>query len=271
MIEELGGGGNLLAHYTQGAGIDDPLAMTGAGGTYFYHADGLGSITSLTDPAGALAASYVYDSFGKLSGSTGTVTNAFQYTGRDFDSEAGLYYYRARYYDPTTGRFISEDPVGFLAGVNFYEYAANSPSNLIDPTGLRQMKPCCPKREEKNILALAESAREQINILEAGGKYRARHGQELARTTCLGFREPNGKPNAGPAGQAVTTMHVDPDQEPCVYECVLKHEMVHQRQCATFGTRLYRVPVQQQEIPAFTMELGCYIKMIREGGLGRSQ
>ena len=52
MTEELGAGGNLLAHYTQGAGIDEPLAMTGTGGTYFYHADGLGSITSLTDATG---------------------------------------------------------------------------------------------------------------------------------------------------------------------------------------------------------------------------
>ena len=52
VVAELGGGGNLLAYYTQGEGIDEPLAMTGAGGTYFYHADGLGSITSLTDCLG---------------------------------------------------------------------------------------------------------------------------------------------------------------------------------------------------------------------------
>ena len=74
ITEELGAGGNLLAHYTQGAGIDEPLAMTGTGGTYFYHADGLGSITSLTDGSGQLAASYVYDSFGNLTASTGTIT-----------------------------------------------------------------------------------------------------------------------------------------------------------------------------------------------------
>ena len=72
VTEELAAGGNLLAHYTQGAGIDEPLAMTGTGGTYFYHADGLGSITSLTDGTGNVAASYVYDSFGKLTASTGT-------------------------------------------------------------------------------------------------------------------------------------------------------------------------------------------------------
>jgi RHS repeat-associated protein len=136
VVEELGGGGNLLAHYTQGAGIDEPLAMTGAGGTYFYHADGLGSITSLTDTTGNLAASYVYDSFGKLTASTGTITNPFQYTGREFDSETGLYYYRARYYDPEAGRFLAEDPIGFGVGLNFYAYGGNGPVNFTDPSGL---------------------------------------------------------------------------------------------------------------------------------------
>jgi RHS repeat-associated protein len=136
ITEELGGGGNLVAHFTQGVTIDEPLALTGSGGTYFYHADGLGSITSMTDTSGNLAASSVYDSFGKLAASTGTITNPFQYTGREFDSESGLYSYRARYYDPKAGRFISEDPVGFGAGDNFYRYVENNPTILIDPSGL---------------------------------------------------------------------------------------------------------------------------------------
>jgi RHS repeat-associated protein len=133
VVEELGGGGNLLASYTQGAGIDEPLAMTRIGGTYFYHADGLGSITSLTDTTGNVAATYVYDSFGKLTASTGAITNPFQYTGREFDTETGLYYYRARYFDPKAGRFISQDPVH--SGVNFYDYVTNNPTLSVDPFG----------------------------------------------------------------------------------------------------------------------------------------
>jgi RHS repeat-associated protein len=136
MIEELGGGGNLLADYTQGAGIDEPLATTGTGGTYFYHADGLGSITSLTDSTGNVAASYVYDSFGKLTASTGSITNPFQYTAREFDSETGLYYYRARNYDPNAGRFLSEDPIRMVGGLDFYSYVKNNPVASNDPTGL---------------------------------------------------------------------------------------------------------------------------------------
>lgn len=66
--------------------------------------------------------------------STGSLTNPFR-TARDFDSETGLSYYRARHYDPATGRFLSEDPSAFIGGVNFYRYVRNDPLRLIDPTG----------------------------------------------------------------------------------------------------------------------------------------
>jgi RHS repeat-associated protein len=135
VTEQLGGGGNLLAHYTQGAGIDEPLAIAETGGSYYYHADGLGSITSLTGGSGQLANSYVYDSFGNLTASAGTVTNPFQYTAREFDSETGLYYYRERYYDPGIGRFLSEDSLGFYGGTNFFTYTANGPIGRSDPFG----------------------------------------------------------------------------------------------------------------------------------------
>jgi RHS repeat-associated protein len=91
----------------------------------------------------ALANTYTYDSFGKLTASTGTVTNPFQYTGREPDSETGVYYYRARYYDPNVGRFLSEDPARFGTGtIDFYSYVENSPLDFNDPTG---NAPCCQK------------------------------------------------------------------------------------------------------------------------------
>ena len=83
-----------------------------------------------------MANSYTYDSFGKLTASTGTVTNHFQFTGREFDTDANFYYYRARFYDPTAGRFLSEDPVGFKSESNFYAYVRNNPISLIDSSGL---------------------------------------------------------------------------------------------------------------------------------------
>jgi RHS repeat-associated protein len=90
----------------------------------------------VTNGTGALANTYTYDSFGKVTASTGTLANAFLYTNREFDSETSLSYYRARYYDPTIGRFLSEDPISFEAGVNFYAYVLNNPTNTIDPLGL---------------------------------------------------------------------------------------------------------------------------------------
>jgi RHS repeat-associated protein len=103
--------------------------------TSFYHVDGLGSVTSLSSGAGALAETYGYDSFGKQTSSSGSLTNPFQYTAREFDLETSLYYYRARYYDPQSGRFLSEDPANFGGGPNFYVYSLNNPINLRDPRG----------------------------------------------------------------------------------------------------------------------------------------
>jgi RHS repeat-associated protein len=136
LIEETDVNGAVVARYTDGASIDEPLATLRAGATSFYEQDGLGSVTSLTNAAGAVAETYAYDSFGKLTASSGSITNPFQYTGREFDSETGLYYYRARHYDPTSGRFLSEDPLGFGGEMNFYRYVENNPVLLIDPFGL---------------------------------------------------------------------------------------------------------------------------------------
>jgi RHS repeat-associated protein len=135
-VADLDGTGNLVARYTQGAGIDEPLAQLRSGTVGYYDQDGLGSVTTLSSTTGTIGNSYTYDSFGNLVGSTGSVANPFQYTGRDFDSETGLRYYRARYYDPLTGRFIGEDPMQFLGSINFYSYVGNSPVGANDPSGL---------------------------------------------------------------------------------------------------------------------------------------
>jgi RHS repeat-associated protein len=96
----------------------------------------LGSVTSLTTSVGVLGNTYTYDSFGKLTASTGAIVNRFEYTGRELDPETGLYFYRARYYDSTAGRFISEDPhKEVLRGLNFYAYVRNNPVGFTDPDG----------------------------------------------------------------------------------------------------------------------------------------
>jgi RHS repeat-associated protein len=137
IVEELTGNtGTLSERYTYGPGIDEPLVGQRQPKIFYYEADGLGSVTSLTDPTGATAATYTYDSFGFMTASTGSATNWYRYTARQFDSDTGLYYYRARYYDPTIGRFLNEDPIRLRAGVNFYDYVQNKPLDSKDPSGL---------------------------------------------------------------------------------------------------------------------------------------
>jgi RHS repeat-associated protein len=141
--EELNGTGAVQERYTYGPGTDEPLVGQREPKIFYYEADGLGSVTSLTDPTGAIAATYTYDSFGFLTASTGSATNWYRYTARQFDSDTALYYNRARYYDPQSGRFLSEDPLGFSGGdANFYASVWNNPILFTDPFGL---SPCPPK------------------------------------------------------------------------------------------------------------------------------
>ena len=136
LVEETNSSGAVVARYSQGLNIDEPLAMLRSSTTSYYNADGSGSVTSLANGAGAFSQSYKFDSFGKTT-PNGSLVNPFQYTGRESDTETGLYYYRARYYDSNSGRFLNEDELQFLAGgTNFYEYSFNNPANLSDPLGL---------------------------------------------------------------------------------------------------------------------------------------
>ena len=144
LIETMNVSGNVVARYTETQNIDEPLAELRSGGSSYYEADGLGSITSLSNSAGAVANTYTYDSFGNVTNFTGTLSNPFRYTGREFDSETGEYFYRARYYEPVNGRFVSEDPIRFFGGMNFYAYVGNSPLNFTDAFGFCPSQKRCP-------------------------------------------------------------------------------------------------------------------------------
>jgi RHS repeat-associated protein len=92
-------------------------------------------VSAVSGHNGGTLQSLTYQAFGPTQSSTGASPNRLKYTGRE-DDGSGLYYYRARYYDPAIGRFISEDPLGFGAGdVNFYAYVGNNPVNANDPSG----------------------------------------------------------------------------------------------------------------------------------------
>ena len=121
--------------YIHGPGIDEPLArLDQAGVATYYHADGLGSIVATTDASGTVTSRRQYDAWGNLE--QGADQPGYAFTGREWDPETGLYYYRARYYDPKIGRFISEDPIGLAGGINLLQYVSNNPTGRVDPFGL---------------------------------------------------------------------------------------------------------------------------------------
>jgi RHS repeat-associated protein len=136
LIEETNSSGTVVARYAQGLKMDEELAMLRSGTTSYYEVDGLGTATSLSNAAGALAQTYTFDSFGNLTASSGSLTNPFRYTGREWDTETNLQFSRFRYYDPSVGRFLTEDPLGFKAAPNFYPYVDNRPTRYRDPLGL---------------------------------------------------------------------------------------------------------------------------------------
>jgi RHS repeat-associated protein len=136
LLEEIDQNGNVLARYGQGPSIDEPMSELRSSTTSYYDIDFLGSTTSLSNSAGALANTYTYDAFGKQTASTGTIVNPFRYTGRELDAETGLYNYRFRYYDQNVGRFLSEDPILWDGGINLYRYADGNPVSKVDPMGL---------------------------------------------------------------------------------------------------------------------------------------
>jgi RHS repeat-associated protein len=107
--------------------------------TYWMAPDHLGTIRDMTDGAGTAIVHVTFGAFGQLAhvDNPQSVPYLFGFTGREWDAETGLWYYRARYYDANTGRFLSEDPLGFAAGdTNLSRYVGNGPTNYTDPTGL---------------------------------------------------------------------------------------------------------------------------------------
>jgi len=108
---------------------------------YYGHQDRLGSVHKLVDGTGAVVDTYGYGPYGGLTSGGSATDNPYLWTGRRYDQETGLYYFRNRYYSPGIGRFLTEDPLGVWADIahfgNPYAYAGNSPTNFFDPFGLQ--------------------------------------------------------------------------------------------------------------------------------------
>jgi RHS repeat-associated protein len=131
LLLELDGSNALRARYVTGVYPDSVYEVVRDGTSYYPLYDAVGSITALTDDSGASVGRVRYSSFG-VPQSSGVADTGFTFTGHQYDSATGLIYARSRYYDPSIGRFVSQDPE---PAANPYTYAVNSPLQFTDPTG----------------------------------------------------------------------------------------------------------------------------------------
>lgn len=144
LIEERSMGDTIKATYVWGRWVDDIISMQRTGQAYYYHTNTLGSVLAITNSAGNVVERYDYDPYGHVSTYDGsysligssTIGNRYLFTGREYDIESGLYFYRARYYDPSLGRFMQRDPLGYIDGMLAYAYVNNNGATGIDPYGL---------------------------------------------------------------------------------------------------------------------------------------
>ena len=152
IIEQYNGQNELEKTFFYGRWLDELVVMNNNDTDYYYHYNALGSVIALSDESGTLVESYDYLPYGDFQIydqndapiAASQVGNDRLFTGREFDEESGLFYYRNRYYHPQIGRFIQRDPRRYEDGLNWYEYVKSRPTSLVDPFGTLSVCPITP-------------------------------------------------------------------------------------------------------------------------------
>ena len=171
MVEEYADG-QPVASYLYGNDIDEALQMTKGSAVYYYHTNHLGSTMAISDADGAIVERVDYDAYGQptfydADGNVlaqSSIGNAILFTGREYDTESGTYYYRARSMHPNVGRFMQYDPLMYVDGMNLYSYVGNRPIILVDAFGLFSWEDFSETSNNLSLLASISGLPEEISI-----------------------------------------------------------------------------------------------------------
>ena len=138
-IADLDADGEVGVSYTWGEGIDNLLAVKVGGATYSPLTDVQGTVWGYVDASNNIVASFTYDAWGNILSATSSVPalvrNRYRFQCREWSAATGLINFRARWYDPATGRWISKDPIGLSGGLNLYAFCGNDPVDKRDFSG----------------------------------------------------------------------------------------------------------------------------------------
>jgi RHS repeat-associated protein len=255
--------GTIGNRYIHGPSIDEPLMLTTGSEKHYYHADGLGSVVALTDQGGKIVQTYEYDSFGNLKDQKYRIKQPFTYTGREIDREAGLYYYRARTYDPGLGRFISKDPIGFKGGINLFAYTKDNPVNFTDPRGLDVY--ACTTGFDMFDGDIIGPARHDYHCWgEPGSK----------NMTCRGFgRDPNSNPFAAiihADGKIIKDKENDPNEkgtcqevtkDKCIEACIARRWNELEKKVPSYSWVGLGEDCQNVN---YSISYGCYVECVNK-------
>jgi len=225
----------------------------------FLATDHLDSVRVVTNNTGALLAGYAFDPWGRRTVMTGADVTTVGFTGHRSQARSGVQLTLYRAYDPELGRWLSEDPIRFSAGPNYYAYVEGRTTISRDDVGLAPSGGCCETLRKRY-----RRVNELIDDYEAGRPPRVGPGGlSYGDTTCAEIRLPNG----GMIG--IPDTRIDPSTPSCLRECVVAHENRHQQQCRRFGIK--STGTNASERSGYLVELGCLIRKLRDNGCNCSQ